>query len=335
MEDRLRFIYDNSFIILKLLKKRELTCTSIKKMIFNGNDSDIRQMVEKYKKELTGSSEFFDNYLDSQELVELLVDKTFLSKKKGLLEDMRALFYSYYLVEEGMVKMDSKKLLLEKFLYLFTNSEVITDFMDLSTNNLTSNTFGNQQLESLLLGYKYLIEDENCTKIENYKRLSDNISSYDIVHRIEATTNLLDSLKDYVESQKTDSVNKHKKLAIIQKYYQLLECIRSQEIVQAVCLNHENKSKPTVQRLRIACTPSMLRHISLPSRSSLCTYIRPKRTTILRDVNDKGVLNNIFINANTLTTITTEDKNHISDEVKREKRHVKVLGFDYYYHTMI
>ena len=329
MEDRLSYIYENSLKILDLIKKGKLAFSDVKKMIFKGDDS-FKLMLDNYNISSNVSIDGFDQYLGSKEIITAVSDNTLLSRRKEVLDDIEFLFYNYYLVKEGLVSMDTNQLLLEKFMYLFNNCEAITDFIDLSDCNLTSSTFRIPQLEALLLEHKYLNEDENCAKIEAYKRTADNISSYDTVHSISLTWSILDKLVSYIQAQKKDIINKNKKLKVMDKYYQLLNHIRNEIVIKNTCIGRKKDGDRFPNRLEVKMpSVSALSHINLPGKNHKVIPLA-NRSSISRDANDIGVKNNSFINNNTLTTIKENDEKIVLESVKKEKGHVKELHYNCY-----
>lgn len=97
--------------------------------------------------------------------------------------------------------MDTKQLLLEKFIYVVNNSEIIIDYIESSMNHFYDRPFSYPQLESLLFSYKYLFNDINYCKVELYKKHSDTISSYDLISRIHVTGILLNQLDGYKKTK--------------------------------------------------------------------------------------------------------------------------------------
>lgn len=331
IEDRLKYIYENSTKILDLIKKGKITCSDLRKMIFNSNIS-LKLKTDSYNGS-HADADSFDQYLNSGRLINLLLDSTIIGRKKEILGDIECLFHNYYLVKEGEIIMDTKQLLLEKFIYLFNNSEVITDFMDLSACNLTSNSFRTPQLEALLLDYKFLSEDENCNKVETYKRLSDNVNSYDITHKISLTKIILDRIVNYIKSQKRDVVNRNKKLEIMTKYYQLLNYVKTQ--VGQKTLGSDRKKEDSISLEKVKIKKKFIPNMSILSHMSFVNKnyrLTPPvcKSSILRDVNDIGVENNNFINNNIVSSIKTNDEMMVLEAIQKEKQYVKMLRCNQY-----
>jgi hypothetical protein len=326
MEDRLKFIYENSQVILKLLDENKITYSEVKKMIFN-KDNSIKLKIDNYSCEVLNIDE---QYFSSKELINLLIDNTFFAKRKEVLEEIQTLFYSYYFIKLGENSLNTKQLLLDKFIYLFDNSEVITDFIDMSNCNLTSYGFRIAELESLLLEYRFLSEDKNRAIIEKYKTVADNISSYDVIHKISLTEKLLDNLLIYIKTQKKDIENKRKKIKVIFRYYHLLKHIKNEVIVKNTYIDRDSKSNEERKVIDSKTKTLFSKSILKSNERSQYKQRLTNGSLILRDVDDIGVNNNSFISNNVLSEITVEDQKKILEFIAREKKFVKRIRYGNY-----
>ncbi|NLL45043.1 MAG: hypothetical protein GX247_05205 [Mollicutes bacterium] len=215
--------------------------------------------------------------------------------------------------------MDIKELLLEKFIYVFNNSETIFEYIELSINNYMEKPFKYPQLEELLFNSKSIYSDNSYKKIEAFKKKADLISSYDVIHKIYVTITLFSKLIKHINNQKKDVQNQQNKLKIMNKYLQLLAYIDSKEIVKKTDVNIVDKVYYPKIVIYAKSQPLYFPKYKLipNNKTYYCQVLNNE------EKKDFWVKDNIFIKHSINITITKEDKEKVWNAVKREQEYIK------------
>lgn len=216
--------------------------------------------------------------------------------------------------------MDTKQLLLEKFVYIFNNSEIISDCIEFSNKKNYSKQFSYSQLESLLFSYKYLHKDDNYQLIETYKKTSDFVCSYDVAHKSYLTGDLFNKVIEHIRNQTIDIPNKDKKLEIMKKYFELLLYINYEEVIKNSYIKNFNRSRLTICSVSKLPTLCILNYNLIKTNKYDYHSISNTREKIT------WVKNNNFIRFNVDVLITEEDKRKVLEAIRKEKRYIKKRG---------
>lgn len=320
MVNKYKLIYNNSPLILKLIKEGKLNKKNILKIFLKRWSLSERKLIKTIK----GNNIYYINndfqFDASTKLIKncrdvLYEKKDFNEEQQLLLNEIEILFESYYYVKMGDYSMDTKSSLLNRLIYLISNVEIIVEL------NILDKLIHMSDIEFLLLDHTFWTENKGYEKLKRYKDTKEFIDSYNFTYKVLLTDIILEKLRRYIMAQTGDDSNKKKKLKVLELYNYLIEKIKGNNFTNEIIsdlLDEEEIFKYLIKEKLIIC------YIRYQGDSK---YYSKKMTIKPRQTDDVGVLNNIFINNNLLEGITSEDVMAILEMVNNEKAYIKQIKY--------